>query len=314
MRVVVTGSAGFIGGHLVRRLATEGVEVVGIDTFLAESYAPSVKRSVHQSLADLPGYHFIEADLRRPLPAELDGDYDAVLHLAAMPGLVKSWSDLDVYSSCNVEATGRLLDWCVSRGVPHFLQVSTSSVYGAEALGDEETPTRPVSPYGVTKLAAEHLVSAYQRAFGLPFTILRYFSVYGPGQRPDMAYHIMCEALLNDEVIEVSGDGTQTRSNTYVEDIVEGTVRALHRGPLGCALNLSGQESTSLLDAIDILGSVLGRRPRLRFSAPRAGDQLHTNGSSLRAERLIGYRATVRVEDGLRRQAEWHLARSSCVA
>jgi len=309
VRVLVAGAAGFIGTHLCRALDAQGIDVVGIDCFLPDSYAAEVKRANADELDVLPRVEVVVADIREPLPrSALDG-VTSIVNLAAMPGLMKSWDDFDLYESCNVTGVHRLIEDAVRLDVEHFVQVSTSSVYGTFATGSETDPLTPISPYGVTKLAGEKLVAAYGASRGLPFSVLRYFSVYGPGQRPDMAYHIICERLLADEEITIFGDGAQSRSNTYVSDVVDGTVRALLAPADGATMNIAGGETVTLLEAVAMLGEAVGRAPRLAFEPARPGDQRHTRGDASLAERLIGYRATTHVREGLRAQAEWHLTR-----
>ena len=166
-------------------------------------------------------------------------------------------------------------------------------------------PTRPVSPYGVTKLAAEYLLLAYRKTFGLPISILRYFSVYGPRQRPDMAYNIFTEAMLDGRPITVFGDGRQSRSNTYIDDCVRATVTAVESGPVGQILNIGGGEVLSVLEAIDIIGAILGVRPHLEFREARHGDQRHTAADINKANTLLGYHPLVSPVEGLQRQVEW---------
>ena len=220
MRALVTGAAGFIGSHLCEALVRDGHDVVGLDAFIP--YYSARREAVKPCRPPATSrFVFVEADLRTDdLRPHLEG-VDAVVHLAAMPGLARSWTDIELYSSCNVVGTARLVEACRLAGVGRFVQVSTSSVYGSDAMGDEAMPLRPASPYGVTKFAAEHLVLANVGQFDFPALILRYFSIYGPRQRPDMGYHIFSEALLDDAPIMLFGDGSQTRSNTYIDDCVQ---------------------------------------------------------------------------------------------
>lgn len=310
MKVVVTGVAGFIGSHLAEALLADGHEVVGVDCF-TDYYARSDKERNLAGPGALRGFTFHEADLRADDLRPLVAGADAVVNEAATPGLVLSWDDFDRYQSCNLSAAKRLVDACIAEGVGHFVQASTSSVYGAEATGAEEASTLPVSPYGVTKLAAEHLLRAHSETYGLPLTILRYFSIYGPRQRPDMAYRIFCERLLRGEPITVFGDGGQSRSNTYVADCVAATVAALHRTPDGSIFNVGGGREIELLDAISLLGTILGVEPVIEFQPARRGDQRRTVADTTRAQAELGWEPKVDPEDGLVREAEWvkaHLA------
>lgn len=308
-RVIVTGAAGFIGSHVCRRLDGIGIDVVGVDCFLPDLYDAGIKRQNAQELRTLRHVSMVEADIREALPVGTFDGVDVVVNLAAMPGLVKSWQDFDLYSSCNFHGVDRLVRQSMDHRVAHFIQISTSSVYGALATGAETDALNPVSPYGVTKLAGEKLVGAYGATQGLPYTVLRYFSVYGPGQRPDMAYHIICERLLADREIPIFGDGLQSRSNTYVADVVDATVGAVLSKPQNATMNVAGGESITLLGAVEAIEAALGRTARLDFQPARLGDQRHTLGDATLASSLLDWRATTGVLDGLRAQAEWHLAR-----
>jgi nucleoside-diphosphate-sugar epimerase len=211
VKVVVTGAAGFIGSHVAARLLALGSTVVGVDCFVPY-YGRELKERNLARLRSDEHFRFYESDLRHADLCPLVADADVVIHEAAIPGHPQSWSDFESYSSCNVVGTQRLLAACVEVGVPRFVHISTSSVYGEHAVGDESVPLRPISPYGVTKLAAEHLVAAYRATSGLSATVLRYFSVYGPGQRPDMAFNRFIDSLAAGRPITVFGDGTQSRS------------------------------------------------------------------------------------------------------
>lgn len=308
MRVMVTGAAGFIGSHLAEALLERGDEVVGVDGFVP-LYPRAVKEANLENLRGRDGFQFEELDLRTdPLGDLLEGA-DAVVHLAAMAGLLRSWTEFDEYASCNLGATQRLLEAMGHADVRRLVHVSTSSVYGLEAVGDEDQPTRPVSPYGVTKLAAEALVGAYASVRPMEPVILRYFSIYGPRQRPDMGYHRFIEALLAGQRITVYGDGRQSRSNTYVDDCVAATVAALDRGRPGATYNVGGGEEIDVLRAIEIIADALGVAPELEFGPPRPGDQLRTLADVTRAGRDLGYAPTIGPDEGLRRQVVWHVER-----
>jgi nucleoside-diphosphate-sugar epimerase len=308
VRILVTGAAGFIGSHLSERLVADGHSVVGVDAFVPY-YARELKVANIQALRTNPGFEFHELDLRTDDLGPVLSGVDAVIHEAATPGLPRSWTDFELYVSCNVSATQRLLEAVSQAGVSRYVQVSTSSVYGREAVGDETVPVRPISPYGVTKLAAEHLALAYRDLHGLPVVILRYFSIYGPRQRPDMAYNIMTEAMLDGAPITVFGDGEQSRSSTYVEDCVAGTIGALEGGRDGEVYNLGGGVEITLLEAIAFLGEALGVKPEIRFAPPRAGDQRRTQADFSKAARDFGYAPKVAPDEGLARQARWQANR-----
>lgn len=309
MKVVVTGAAGFIGSHLGEALLAAGHEVVGVDCF-TDYYARADKEANLTAALALPGFSFVEADLRTdPLEPLFEGA-DAVINEAATPGLLLSWDDFERYQSTNLSAVKRLIDAAIAVGVGHVVQASTSSVYGAEATGSEDASCLPVSPYGVTKLAAEHLLRAHSATFGLPLTILRYYSIYGPRQRPDMAYRIFCERLLRGEPITVFGDGSQSRSNTYVADCVAATVAALDGPADGSVFNIGGGREIKLLEAISILAGHLGVEPVIEYRDARRGDQSRTSADITRAREVLGWEPTVEPEAGLLAEVDWVRART----
>ncbi|HVS36535.1 MAG TPA: NAD-dependent epimerase/dehydratase family protein [Gemmataceae bacterium] len=304
MKCLVTGAAGFIGSHLCERLLGLGHAVAGIDAFIPY-YPRAVKESNLAAVRNHPDFTLHAADLRdAELGPMLEGA-DVVFHLAAMPGLPRSWTDFSLYEGCNVAGTQRLLE-AVRRepSLRRFVYASTSSVYGRFGSGDETLPTRPSSPYGVTKLAAEHLCRAYAEEHGLPLVVLRYFSVYGPRQRPDMGYHRFIDALLHGEEIIVYGDGLQTRGNTYVEDCVAATVAALE-APAGEIYNVGGGETASVWDIIGKLERITGRKAAVRREAARPGDQRFTAADAGKLTRHTGWAPAVGLDEGLARQAAW---------
>ena len=307
MRVIVTGCAGFIGSSLAHRLLEDGVDVVGIDCFLEESYSVSAKRQALSRLDGKSGFEFFPVDIREPLPNEAWDGVSVVVNLAAMPGLSRSWVDFDTYNECNFIGVHQLLEQARQRDVDHFIQASTSSVYGQLATGAESDSLDPISPYGVTKLAGERLVAAYGNSYELPYSILRYFSVYGPWQRPDMAFHIISERILSDETVTVFGDGNQSRSNTFVDDAVAAATLALKIGPSRVAMNIAGGQEVTLLHAINELEIALGKSARIEFQTARRGDQVRTSGDINLAKLTLGYEPSVLPSDGLAAQAEWHL-------
>jgi nucleoside-diphosphate-sugar epimerase len=308
MRIVVTGAAGFIGSTLAEALVAAGHDVIGLDAFI-DYYPRPMKEANLAGLTSSPGFRFGELDLRT---AELDPwleGADAVIHEAAMAGLMRSWTDLDLYASCNILATNRLIEAAQRARVRRFVLASTSSVYGSEAVGDEDRPLEPSSPYGITKLAAEKLVLAHAASSGFPGTIIRYFSIYGPRQRPDMAYHRFIEAMLDHEPITVFGDGLQSRSNTYIDDAVRGTIQALERGESGGIYNIGGGRTITLNEAIELIAGHLGVEPIIERAPARPGDQRHTSAGIGRAKAVLGYDPIVQPPDGLARQVAWHVAR-----
>jgi nucleoside-diphosphate-sugar epimerase len=305
MRCLVTGAAGFIGSHLCERLVQEGHEVLGIDAFIPY-YDPAIKKRNLAELLNHSRFRFYDLDLRTADLNQLVSSVEYIFHLAAMPGLVQAWQDFEGYWTCNVLATHRLLEAIrtAASKLRRFLYISTSSVYGRYASGDESLPLKPISPYGVTKLAAEHLCRAHAEAYGLPLVVLRYFSVYGPRQRPDMAYHRFIEALLRDEPVIIYGDGLQVRGNTYISDCVEATLRAMDACP-GETYNVGGGETATVWDIVRKLEMITGRRARIRQEAARPGDQRYTFADTTKLRLHFSWQPRVGLDEGLRRQWLW---------
>lgn len=304
MKCLVTGAAGFIGSHLCEHLLHDGHAVVGLDAFIPY-YPRAFKEANLAGFRHHPSFVFHELDLRSdPLEAALDG-IEAAFHLAAMPGLPRSWTDFDLYQGCNIQATQRLLEALrPSAGLNRFVYASTSSVYGRYSSGDEALLTRPISPYGVTKLAAEFLCRAHAEEFGLPLVILRYFSVYGPRQRPDMGYHRFIHALLHNQPVVVYGDGLQVRGNTFIDDCVGATVAAL-RAPVGEVYNIGGGETANVWEILAKLESILARQAIIRREPARPGDQRFTAADTRRIARHLDWHPHVGLNEGLGRQAAW---------
>ena len=309
MNILVTGAAGFIGSHLCEQLLAEGHDVVGVDAFIPY-YPRPLKEANLVEAKKHPRFRFLERDLRTdPITDAVEGA-EAIFHLAAMAGLIRSWSEFTLYSSCNELATLRLLEAARDTKCPQFIHVSTSSVYGKEATEPETAPTTPFSPYGITKLAAENLCRAFHANFGVPFTILRYFSVYGPRQRPDMGYNILIRGLFNGTSFPMFGDGSQTRSNTYVLDCVRGTMLAAkHRDrAIGEVFNVGGGEIVSLNEVVHRLEELTGRKAVIERKPGRPGDQQHTAANIDKIKRVLGYAPTVGVTEGLKAQVAWQKA------
>jgi nucleoside-diphosphate-sugar epimerase len=303
---LVTGAAGFVGSHLSQALLARGHQVIGVDAFVP--YYPRPLKELNLArLRDQAGFRFQELDLRSADLAPLFADkIDALFHLAAQAGLLRSWQEFESYMTCNVLATQRLLE-AAAPSKPHFLHISTSSVYGRFATGGETSPLEPISPYGITKLAAEHLVQAYGTSFGLPATILRLFSVYGPGQRPDMGYNIFIDRILKGETITIDGDGTDSRSNTYVLDVVQGLVRAFEQPAqsVGETFNIGGGEEVTVLQVLEMLQELSGLPVKTAHGPRRPGDQRRTASDTTKARERLGYAPQTKIIDGLRAQLEW---------
>lgn len=306
MTVLITGVAGFVGSAIARRLLAAGEPVVGVDS-LTDYYDPGLKK---ENLATIPGdgFTFVAEDLNSAdLDALLDG-VQVVFHEAGQPGVRKSWGeDFATYVDANVLATQRLLE--AARRAPalrRLVYASSSSVYGnAQAYPTTEGDLpAPHSPYGVTKLAAEHLCTLYARNFGVPTVSLRYFTVYGPGQRPDMAFNRFIRAALAGEPIEVFGSGEQIRDFTFVDDVVTANLLAA-ANPVapGSVFNVSGGTSISVNEVLDVLSGIAGRPLDVRRTEPVAGDVGRTGGSADRIRRELRWEPTVGVEQGLR--AQW---------
>lgn len=310
----MTGAAGFVGSHLVDALLVRGDRVRGVDCF-TDYYDPATKRQNLATALQHPGFALHTDDLRgAALEPLLDG-VDVVHHLAGQPGVRLSWSDgFGAYESCNVSATQRLLEAARTADIDRIVYASSSSVYGDAAQFPvvETDATSPHSPYGVTKLAAEHLCTAYGRNHELPTLSLRYFSVYGPRQRPDMAHHRLIEAALDGDPFPLYGDGSQIRDFTFVGDVVAAHLRAvdptLEFEP-GTVVNICAGGSTVMRDLIDAVGATVGRSVEVDKLDRQPGDVQRTGGSNELARELLGWEPTTSLDEGIRAQVDWHRAR-----
>ena len=316
MFALVTGAAGFIGSRLCERLAADGHRVRALDC-LTPYYAEDQKRDNLDDLRRLDACEILEMDLRTAqLTPALDG-IDVIFHQAGQPGVRASWSDgFESYVEHNVLATQRLLE--VARGLPlhRLVYASSSSVYG-DALSfptPESALPQPQSPYGVTKLAAEHLCGVYARQSGVPTVSLRYFTVYGPRQRPDMAMHRLIEAGLGGQPFPMFGDGTQIRDFTFVDDVVDANLLAAERDlPPGSVLNIAGGTQATLQEVVDMVGELIGGVIPVDRRSAEQGDVKRTSGSVERARQMLGWHPRTGLREGMSRQVAWHERRRTQV-
>ena len=307
MKAVVTGVAGFIGSHLGERLLADGFDVVGVDCF-TDYYPRPYKEANLARLRDHSAFSLLEERLQdTDLAPVLDGA-DHVYHLAAQAGVRASWGrEFSDYTEHNVLATQRLLEAAIAARTPRLVYASSSSVYGdAPALPlREDARCQPVSPYGVTKLAAEHLVQLYHRNHGLHATSLRFFTVYGPRQRPDMAFHRFFAAARDGRAVTVYGDGLQTRDFTYVDDIVSALRSAALSGRAGSVYNVGGGERIALNEVLALIGEIAARPLRIERQETQKGDMRDTFADTAAAARDLGFRSTVALREGLAREWQW---------
>jgi nucleoside-diphosphate-sugar epimerase len=308
VKALVTGAAGFIGSTLCERLIADDVDVLGLDCF-TDFYARSVKERNLSGLERHPRFRFVESTIRDANLSGLLRDRTHVFHLAAQAGVRKSWGrDFSNYTVNNIEATQLLLE--AARGassLERLVYASSSSVYGdsvAIPMREDALP-QPVSPYGVTKLAAEQLCHLYHANYQVPAVSLRYFTVYGPRQRPDMGFHKFLRAAIRTEPIRLYGDGEQTRDFTYVHDAVNATVAAASRGVPGRVYNVGGGSRVSMNHVVEMIARVVGRQPIVEVDGAQPGDMRHTYADTSRARADLGFQPQTSLEEGLRAEYQW---------
>jgi nucleoside-diphosphate-sugar epimerase len=307
MRALVTGAAGFIGSHLSGALLDRGAEVLGLDCF-TDYYPRAIKEANLAHHRGRQGFEFVETRIQdADLPSLLAG-VTHVFHLAAQAGVRKSWGrDFNTYTTNNVEASQQLLEACVGLPLHRFVYASSSSLYGdnvAIPMREDALP-QPVSPYGVTKLAAEQLCYLYNVNHGVPATSLRFFTVYGPRQRPDMAFNRFIRAALAGQPITLYGDGEQTRDFTFVTDTVAGTMAAGDRGVPGRAYNLGGGSRVTVNHVLEIIGRVTGQPLTIRREPAQKGDMRDTYADTSLARADLGFAPQVSLEEGIEAEYRW---------
>lgn len=306
-RCLVTGAAGFIGSNLCRRLLREGHSVTGLDCF-SDYYPRWMKEKNLDGLIGREGFQLLEQDINDTDCPRLFERNDIVFHLAAQAGVRASWgSSFSAYTRYNIEATQRLLEAAKGASIEKFLYASSSSVYGScpDLPMSEHSRLYPYSPYGVSKLAAEHLCSLYFRNYGVPTSSFRFFTVYGPGQRPDMAFHKFLKSVLEERPLTVFGDGSQTRDFTYIDDVVEGLISAVSRAQPGEIYNLGGGNRKKLFDVFPILEKVCQKEFRIQSESRQKGDVADTYADIRKAAEHLGFSPLTSLEAGLEREWNW---------
>ncbi|MFC2157473.1 NAD-dependent epimerase/dehydratase family protein [Acidobacteriota bacterium] len=307
MTCIVTGAAGFIGSHLSRRLLKEGFSVTGIDCF-TDYYPRWIKEQNLESLKASPQFTLIESNINELDLRELFSGAEYVFHLAAQAGVRASWGEsFTIYTHNNIEATQKILESAKNSRLKKIIFASSSSVYGSspDLPWMEDSPKLPHSPYGVTKLAAEKLCSLYYRNYEIPAVSLRYFTVYGPGQRPDMAFHRFFKAVNEGEAIPVYGNGQQTRDFTYVDDIVEANISAMNEGLPGEIYNIGGGHRKKLADLFPLFKKITGKDIVISWQDNQKGDVPDTFANIEKAQRDLGYFPRTDIEVGLKKEWDW---------
>ncbi len=304
-RALVTGVAGFIGSHLAQHLLASGYDVVGLDSFTSY-YSSELKRTNLNPLLGKRGFSFREMDILDL--QELPPDLTHIYHLAAQPGVRGSWGPgFEVYLRNNVLATQRLLELCSSYPLRKFIYASSSSVYGEShnlPLREDERPS-PISPYGLTKYAGEELCRLYAQNYGIPTISLRYFTVYGPRQRPDMAFHCFIKAILRGEEVKIFGGGEQRRDFTLFSDVVEATMKAGESKVVRETLNVGGGRWISINDTLKIIEGLCGKKAKVVYQDVQKGDVKDTLADTSKIQKELGFKPEVQIEEGLRQEVEW---------
>jgi UDP-glucose 4-epimerase len=307
MKCLITGVAGFIGSALGEKLVSLGNEVVGIDSF-TDYYPRKLKDNNIRSLMADKNFTLIEGNLINADLKKLLKGTDVVFHQAAQAGVRASWGEkFKVYVDNNVLATQLLLEAAKDSNIKKLIFASSSSVYGdtKDIPMKESSETKPISPYGVTKLAAEHLCYLYWKTYGVPTASLRYFTVYGPRQRPDMAFNKFIKAMLKDEEIVIFGDGEQTRDFTFISDAVSANLLLAESKAVGEVFNIGGGSNVSVKQVIKMLEKIAGKKPKLKFVEKQKGDMRNTVADISKAKKTLGYAPSVKLEEGLEREFNW---------
>ncbi len=307
MNTLVTGAAGFIGSHLCKELIRNGAHIVAVDSF-TDFYPRWLKENNIRLLLKHPNFDLIPQDLLNIDLSKIMDKIDIVFHFAAQPGVRTSWgSDFSIYTKNNIEATQRLLEVSKTSSIEKFIYASSSSVYGLSPhLPMKETSTlHPYSPYGVTKLAAENLCFLYYKNYGIPCVSLRFFTVYGPGQRPDMAFHKFFKSISEDKEITVFGDGEQTRDFTFIDDIIRANLSSIKNGKEGETYNLGGGTRRKLVDILPVLEEICQRKVKIRYDAGQKGDVRHTFADIQKAKIDLKYAPQITLEQGLKSEWDW---------
>jgi UDP-glucose 4-epimerase len=308
LKALVTGAAGFIGSNLTEQLLEKGYEVIGVDCFI-DYYDRSLKENNMNSFKGHKNFTFIEDNINNIDFEKLLKNIDYIFHQAAQAGVRSSWGeDFEIYTYNNIMGTQKLLEAVKESDIKKFVYASSSSVYGdTDKLPMQETNRlQPVSPYGVSKLAGENLCYLYYKNFNVPTISLRYFTVFGERQRPDMAFHIFIKAILQDEQLTVFGDGTQSRNFTHVDDIVKANILAAESDIAGEIFNIGGDGKRVVLnDAIDLMEKLIGKKANREYQQVVKGDVKHTSADTSKAKELLCYEPEVDFENGLKREIDF---------